>query len=57
MPLHPVDNRAGEIAIEDRRNVNNMEDQADEQEFGNIVVTWGWGRIPFGHHIRRLSQG
>ena len=52
MPLHSVDDRTGEIAIEDRPNVNNMEDQADEQEFGNIVVSWGWERTPFGRHIK-----
>ena len=38
MPFHSVDDGAGEIAIEDKPNVNNVKDEADEEEFGKIVV-------------------
>jgi hypothetical protein len=54
-----VDNWAGEIAIEDRTNVDNMEDQANKQEFGNVIIPWRWGRTTFGYLLRhiKLVQG
>ena len=53
-----MDNGTRKIAIENGPNVDDMKDEADKQEFGNMVITRMWERMPFGlsrHTLNRVG--